>query len=135
MRVGVKFRSEKWPWDEGGRWDESNLGPSRLCLGCAKWPKVADAGYAGFVPPSSPRRGSPKSAQGQPSDAVAMAPPWVDGIEMAVESWIVHAIAGLPRPQQAASCFGLGRLAIGWWPVLSAEAIHGFSTQGGVILA
>jgi len=54
---------------------------------------------------------------------------------MAVESWIVHAIAGLPRPQQASARFGLGRLAIGWWPVFSAEARHGFITQGGVILA
>ena len=61
--------------------------------------------------------------------------PGLTGIDMAVESWIVHAIAGLPRPQQAASCFGLGRLAIGWWPVFSAEARHGFITQGGVILA
>ena len=61
--------------------------------------------------------------------------PGLTGIDMAVESWIVHAIAGLPRPQQAASCFGLGRLAIGWWPVFSAEAMHGFITQGGVILA
>ena len=75
-------------------------------------------------------------AQGKPNDAVAKAPPWVYGpSEQAVESWIRPSIGVLPRPHQAASCFGLGNRTIPCSPLSSAAAANGTFTQGGVILA
>jgi hypothetical protein len=39
----------------------------------------------------------------------------------AVESWIAQSIGVSPRPEQAAACFGLGKWAIPWRPLFSAE--------------
>lgn len=68
-------------------------------------------------------------AQGQPSDAVAKAPPWVCEERNGGRELDCLLTAVPPRPQRGEASFGLGMAAFRWWPMFSAEETHGWSPR------